>query len=223
MCRFDVLQPYKTALRSIAKDASPDPARVIPILTSQRWMLEAAGIGSDGIEGGMRVAGLAGMPSRLALGRGWLLRPLLDLPRSALRDYLARRGLAWSEDPTNLDARFDRNYLRQALWPALVRRWPAAVLLPSPSMPPVSVASEATCLLSVCPRALAAPGCGGSPFWRLAGTQIRGERRHGGHGGRSAACGNDERRSFSWHRCRSDPHRKAPKERLLRQDRIQPR
>ena len=59
MCRFDVLEPYKGALRSIAASGLPHPAQIGPVLTAQGWMLEAAGIGSGGIDGGVRTAGLA--------------------------------------------------------------------------------------------------------------------------------------------------------------------
>lgn len=61
MARFDALQPHKSALRSIAKDGMLDPALVRAGLNSQAWMLQAAGIDADGIDGGVRVAGLAGV------------------------------------------------------------------------------------------------------------------------------------------------------------------
>jgi ubiquinone biosynthesis protein COQ9 len=59
MCRFDVLAPYRPALRSIMQSGLPDPAQVRPLLESQRWMLEAAGVNTAGVEGGVKVAGLA--------------------------------------------------------------------------------------------------------------------------------------------------------------------
>jgi ubiquinone biosynthesis protein COQ9 len=59
MCRFDVLAPYRPALRSIVRSGLPDPAQVRPVLESQRWMLEAAGVNTAGVEGGVKVAGLA--------------------------------------------------------------------------------------------------------------------------------------------------------------------
>ncbi|HHO67652.1 MAG TPA: tRNA lysidine(34) synthetase TilS, partial [Gammaproteobacteria bacterium] len=70
--------------------------------------------------------GLAAMPRQAAFGRGLLLRPLLDVPRQALRDWAERQGLDWIEDPSNADTRYDRNYLRHVVLPALARRWPAA-------------------------------------------------------------------------------------------------
>lgn len=73
---------------------------------------------------GAGAAGLAAMPALAPLGRGWLVRPLLDTCPRALRDYLVRNGVEWSEDPSNADRRFDRNYLRHEVFPLLERRWP---------------------------------------------------------------------------------------------------
>lgn len=48
-------------------------------------------------------------------GRGvFLLRPLLDQRRAALRDWLAARGETWIEDPANSDLRFARARARAA-------------------------------------------------------------------------------------------------------------
>ncbi len=70
--------------------------------------------------------GLSAMPAAGPLGRGRQLRPLLAVPRAALRAHARAHALPWHEDPMNDDPRFDRAYLRSALWPALVARWPAA-------------------------------------------------------------------------------------------------
>lgn len=64
---------------------------------------------------GSGVDGLSGMaPVRVAQGVTWL-RPLLSVPRSALRDVLTARGLSWAEDPTNADRRYARVRARSAL------------------------------------------------------------------------------------------------------------
>lgn len=64
---------------------------------------------------GSGVDGLAGMAARSTrLGTLWL-RPLLDLDRAALRDWLAARGIGWFDDPSNADSRFDRVRARAAL------------------------------------------------------------------------------------------------------------
>ena len=59
MLRFDTLQPWKPALKSMAASGLVDLALARPYLASQHWMLQAAGIGTDGAGGGVRVAGLA--------------------------------------------------------------------------------------------------------------------------------------------------------------------
>lgn len=68
--------------------------------------------------------GLYGMPHARPLGAGRLLRPLLDVPRSALEDYARGRSLSWVEDPANADLGMDRNYLRHRVLPVLQQRWP---------------------------------------------------------------------------------------------------
>jgi tRNA(Ile)-lysidine synthase len=45
----------------------------------------------------------------------FLLRPMLDVGREALRDHLKGRGITWIEDPANADARFARSQARAAL------------------------------------------------------------------------------------------------------------
>lgn len=75
---------------------------------------------------GAGVAGLSGMPASTALGRGRLLRPLLGVARTDLVAYATAGGLRWIEDLSNVDTRFDRNFLRQELLPVLCKRWPAA-------------------------------------------------------------------------------------------------
>lgn len=64
---------------------------------------------------GSGVDGLAAMaPARHDGGLTWL-RPLLDLRRSALRDYLHGIGWDWAEDGSNADTTFDRVRIRQAI------------------------------------------------------------------------------------------------------------
>ena len=75
---------------------------------------------------GAGVAGLAAMPARARLGRGWQLRPLLEVDRAELAEYAAQHGLAWQQDPMNDAERFDRGYLRARVLPAVRERWPAA-------------------------------------------------------------------------------------------------
>lgn len=69
--------------------------------------------------------GLSGMPVRMPLGAGLLLRPLLRFERLDIAACARAADLQWVEDPTNAEQRFDRNYLRARVLPALRERWPA--------------------------------------------------------------------------------------------------
>jgi len=74
---------------------------------------------------GSGVNGLAAMPAMTMLGAGRHLRPLLAVSRELLHQYAEANRLVWIEDPSNADAAFDRNYLRQQVLPVLRERWPA--------------------------------------------------------------------------------------------------
>lgn len=71
--------------------------------------------------------GLAAMPAWTRFAQGWHWRPFLERSREDLRAWATDTGLDWVDDPSNSDTRFDRNYLRHDILPALMTRWPAAV------------------------------------------------------------------------------------------------
>jgi tRNA(Ile)-lysidine synthase len=73
---------------------------------------------------GSGIEGLAGIPELRNLEQGWVARPLLDIHREQLIEYLESRGIAWLTDPSNADTSFDRNYLRCELFPVIEKRWP---------------------------------------------------------------------------------------------------
>lgn len=75
---------------------------------------------------GAGIEGLAGMPANRAWQTGWHARPLLGYPREVLHGYALDHDLEWIDDPSNQDERFDRNYLRHQVMPALQARWPSA-------------------------------------------------------------------------------------------------
>ncbi|MGI9202964.1 MAG: tRNA lysidine(34) synthetase TilS [Woeseiaceae bacterium] len=74
---------------------------------------------------GSGVSGIAGIGVSRVYGKGLLLRPLLDVPLQDLVSYAEAEQLEWVEDPSNRDTRFDRNFLRHEILPALASRWPA--------------------------------------------------------------------------------------------------
>jgi len=73
---------------------------------------------------GSGIEGLAGIPALRSLANGWVARPLLDRTRPELEQFLQKRNITWLTDPSNEDTAFDRNYLRQELFPLLEKRWP---------------------------------------------------------------------------------------------------
>ena len=64
---------------------------------------------------GAGATGLAGMAPR----RGQLVRPVLEMTRQALQEYLCRLGETWREDLTNLDRSIPRNLIRHEVLPIL--------------------------------------------------------------------------------------------------------
>lgn len=72
---------------------------------------------------GSGLRGLSGMGEFFV--SGW--RPLLEVPRSHLRQYLQSRGESWIEDPSNQDPRFLRSRLRHQALPLLEEIRPGAI------------------------------------------------------------------------------------------------
>jgi tRNA(Ile)-lysidine synthase len=71
--------------------------------------------------------GLGGMRALRPFGRGQLWRPLLELSRRQLRDYVEAHQLDCIDDPSNSDTRLARNHLRHEILPRLLHHWPQAV------------------------------------------------------------------------------------------------
>lgn len=142
MGRFDVLEPYKSALKSMAKDPGADLARLGSLLTSQRWMLEAAGISADGLDGGMRVAGLAGIYA--SVFRTWLEDDDAGLARTmAALDRRLRRGEQTMQQLHDLKSGADRIFgaVCSAIRGRATGRTSASPQPPATASPPEAPAS----------------------------------------------------------------------------------
>ena len=74
---------------------------------------------------GAGVRGLAAMPRSAPLGEGFHLRPLLEVEREDLVEYVGTAGLDWIEDPMNAETRYDRSWLRHHVLPSIRQRWPS--------------------------------------------------------------------------------------------------
>jgi AcrR family transcriptional regulator len=82
MQRFDALRPYRPGLVGIMRGLGPlDVAVGVPRLgRSMRWMLEAAGVGTAGLDGELRAAVLSGV--YLAALRVWLRDDTPDMAKT---------------------------------------------------------------------------------------------------------------------------------------------
>ena len=95
---------------------------------SQRCRFVAVGHTSDDqaetvlhhILRGTGLAGLRGIPPERPLDDEiTLVRPLLEIPRGGLEEWLTRIGQDWRRDRSNSDSRFTRNRIRNELLPLL--------------------------------------------------------------------------------------------------------
>lgn len=75
----------------------------------------------------IRGAGLKGIGS-IQPKREFIVRPLLDVRRQELREYLAERGQGWREDASNQDLRQFRARLRHQLLPQLEKDFSPAIV-----------------------------------------------------------------------------------------------
>ena len=72
----------------------------------------------------LRGAGVKGL-SAMPVMRNSILRPLLEIPRTAIEAYARSRKLKWIEDDSNADVYYDRNFLRHRVLPVIAERYPA--------------------------------------------------------------------------------------------------
>ena len=76
---------------------------------------------------GAGIEGLSAMSAERSLGLGTLARPLLEHSRQLLVDYAHAHQLTWVEDASNQELNFARNYVRHAVIPVLLKKWPHSV------------------------------------------------------------------------------------------------
>jgi tRNA(Ile)-lysidine synthase len=71
----------------------------------------------------LRGSGLAGLAGIYPITADGYIRPLIDVTRGEVEQFLRSRGLEWREDATNRDPRFARNRIRHSLLPQMEREW----------------------------------------------------------------------------------------------------
>jgi len=72
---------------------------------------------------GAGLSGLSAMPHEQALGQGIFCRPFLDISKETLEAYVKEHRVPYVDDPSNDEARYARNFMRQNVMPALKKRW----------------------------------------------------------------------------------------------------
>jgi tRNA(Ile)-lysidine synthase len=73
---------------------------------------------------GAGLDGLAAMPREIIRHGIRFHRPLLDVPATELRFWLAAEAVPFIEDPSNIDERYTRNRIRRRVLPALAEALP---------------------------------------------------------------------------------------------------
>ena len=109
MTRFDVLQPYRPALKSIVHDGGVPPGldTLGRMLRTQHWMLVAAGIAADGPAGRAREAALLSVYARAF--REWLDDEDPGRAKTmAVLDRRLRNGERWMQTFEDIHARFEK-------------------------------------------------------------------------------------------------------------------
>jgi len=72
---------------------------------------------------GAGTLGLSSIPQQRPLGKGFILRPLLNTPKAELLSFAQAAQLQWVEDDSNFETNFDRNFLRLEILPRLQKRF----------------------------------------------------------------------------------------------------
>jgi tRNA(Ile)-lysidine synthase len=86
--------------------------------------------------------GLAAMGAKSSMGKMIVIRPMLDISQHDIQLYAQQHKLKWTDDPSNADLRWSRNYLRHQVWPEIEQRWPQAEVTLSRSAQHCAEASE---------------------------------------------------------------------------------
>ncbi|MGO9174422.1 MAG: TetR family transcriptional regulator [Rhodomicrobium sp.] len=141
--RFEIMQPYKPAIRRIRDDLGLSfgeaLAQLRPALKSQYWMLAAAGINGEGGRGLLRVQGLLAIYARvfpvwLSDDDPGLARTMAALDRRLRRGESVLRGIERIREGCGSFARAVRGRTEQAAEPA-----PAQTDAPAPPAGPQQI------------------------------------------------------------------------------------
>ncbi len=71
---------------------------------------------------GTGLKGLTGIPKT----RKNYIRPLLNVSRKEIEDYIIKNNIPYVEDATNFDSEYSRNYIRNEIAPKILEKFPSA-------------------------------------------------------------------------------------------------
>jgi tRNA(Ile)-lysidine synthase len=91
----------------------------------------------------LRGSGATGLAAIHPVTDGGIVRPLIEIERAEILDFLRDRGIAWREDASNATLDFARNRIRHQLLPQLAREWNPAIVEALAHTADVSLAEEA--------------------------------------------------------------------------------
>lgn len=79
-----------------------------------------------------RGSGLRGLKAMTEVTSCWynrdikVIRPMLNVTRGHIMEYVERHQIPYVDDPSNLDTSYDRNFIRNNVWPGIMERFPIA-------------------------------------------------------------------------------------------------
>lgn len=130
---LDVKQIKLEGVRNLEAQARQARYQVFESLLGQDEVLCLAHHQRDQVETfflnllrGAGLEGLTAMPSKRRLSdkhQAWLFRPILHISHALIYEYALSNNLAWVEDPSNLDTRLKRNFIRHRLLPIFDQAW----------------------------------------------------------------------------------------------------
>jgi len=131
VCQVNVQAQAQQSLEALARDARYKALQSIyespSIIITGHHSDDQAETFILALKRGSGLKGLSAMAPESKLTKDLLVRPLLNISRAEIIDYAKAHNLAWVEDESNADTRFDRNFIRNDIMPLLVNRWPSIV------------------------------------------------------------------------------------------------
>lgn len=76
---------------------------------------------------GTGIKGMSGIPLTRPMGKGNILRPMLNISRKEIVEYALNHKLEWVEDDSNADSVYSRNFIRNEVLPLIESRWRSAL------------------------------------------------------------------------------------------------